>query len=144
MKMEWQKLFLLIAALVISLAGCGRSQVDVCHEIKKSIIDHDQVGKLLGFIDNESAYGQKRSRYPFGRGNYSLKDFNVPDNIGLADDAEAQIVTDKSGKIVALQILDSKGRSVIVLSESGRWYAWSEKNIVKVNDRVGVLCTKRD
>ncbi len=114
--------------------------------MKKSIVDRSKVSELLSLIDgvNESAFGQERSKYPFGRGEFSLTDFNVPGDIGLAEDAEAQVVTDQSGEIVALQIIDAKGRSVIVLGKSGRWYAWSEKNIVKVNDRVGVLCTKRD
>lgn len=131
---------------VICLFGCDRAQLGKCDEMKKSIVDRKKVGELLALIDdvNEGALGQRRSNYPFGRGDFSLQDFKVPSGIGLAEDAEAQIIEDQRGKIAALQIIDSKGRSVIVLNDSGRWYAWSEKNIAKVSDRVGVLCTKRD
>ncbi|MDH5824925.1 hypothetical protein QFW77_18320 [Luteimonas sp. RD2P54] len=131
--------------LVVGIVG--KKRVNDCVEVHEKL---ERVGteKLVTWFDenyeNWDLGTGHAIKYPFGRGGASV-DLGVdPETLGLLDDAEAQVVRDSKGRLVMIQILDSENRSIVVVKQSGRWFAWGPEQVMPLGERVAVICHPRD
>jgi hypothetical protein len=140
---------LLIAGFAIWLHYFFNTVDPTCARIHSKLAEGDTAKALTNWVDSninqwEQQSDKKMPRYSFGAGQYLVPTEINPKALGLFDDAEAQAVLDSKGKIVLIELIDSKREAIIVTASPGRWYSWAKEDLKPVDDRVAVVCVSRD
>lgn len=102
---------------------------------------------LAKWLDRKITDGSVRQRLPLrdgrGNGDYSIA-FDLLDSRYGLKDVEAQVVLDAHNSVVAVQLIDTLQRSIVIATRPHGWYAWSDQALIVVTPRVAVVCPSRD
>jgi hypothetical protein len=141
--------FPVMIAVAIIASGCFSTPSYDCQGNAKKIALNGSYINIERWMDKnlsnwDGKTGKMAPRHLYGYGSFVLPLPFRPKQLGLLDDAEAQAIVDLEGRVRAIQIVDSKAHIVVANRAANDWYRWPPNLLEKVDDRVGVICSKRD
>ena len=114
----------------------------------KSLQRQGAADSLSAWMDRKFDDGSIHDKLPIkdgsGNGDYSVPFDLKGDKYGLEGIVDAQVVLDAQKNVVAIQLIDSHHRSIVIAKKPRAWYAWSSQALISVTSRVAVVCPMRD